>query len=468
MGSDDGRVAVIGAGSSGMAACQVLQERGLPFDCFEKGSDIGGLWRYENDNTLSSAYASLHINTPRKIAQYASYPMPEDYPDFPDNNLVLAYLEDYLEHFALREHIRFRTEVLSIQRVEAVWEVRWRDTDDTLHSDRYAAVLVASGHHWDPRPMDPPLPGSFDGRQLHSHFYRTTDGLEGKNVLVVGMGDSAIDIACDTARVSKITFLAARRGAWILPRYLGSRPLSEIGVRLQSRVPIAREVAGGPLFKIGSRILSRRISSFVGRPDDHGLPRPDHRFGSGIFTGPADIYTQIGLGRVTPKRWISHLDGGQAAFEDGSTEDIDVIVYCTGYKISLPFLADSIVDPENGSVPLYKRVIHPDLPGLYFIGLIDVAGPLNPLAELQAQWIADLLQDKAELPSRARMMQAIAREDDRRQKRFGGRRHAIHVDFVPYLQALRRERKRARRKASHPEQSGRPMPAAHAGDRLPA
>ncbi len=469
MGGDDGKVAVIGAGPSGMAACQVLKTRGLPFDCFEKGSDVGGLWRYENDNALSSAYASLHINTPRKIAEYANYPMPVDYPDFPDHTKVLAYLEDYTEHFALREHIRFRTEVLGVQRIGAGWEVRWRDVDGTVRSDRYAAVVVASGHHWDPRPLDPPFPGSFAGRELHSHSYRTTEGLEGKNVLVVGIGDSAIDIACDTSRVSKMTFLAARRGGWILPRYLGSSPVGEVGVRLQSRVPIAREVAGGALFRIGSLIFSRRIGSFLGRPEDHGLPKPDHRFGSGIFTGPSDIYTQIGLGRVTPKPWIARLDGERAAFEDGSIEDIDVIVYCTGYRISLPFLSDPIVDPQNGSVPLYKRVIHPDLPGLYFIGLIDVAGPLNPLAELQAEWIADLLENRADLPSRTRMTQAIAREDDRRRKRFGGRgNHAIHVDFVPYLQALRRERRRARRRPSHPEQPGRPMPAAHAGERLPA
>ncbi len=449
----DGRVAVIGAGSSGLAACQVLRERGLPFDCFEKGSDVGGLWRYENDNGLSSAYASLHVNTSRETARYASYPIPEDYPDFPHHTQMLTYLQGYVEHFALREHIRFRTEVLGVQRIgDDEWEVQWRQADGALHSDRYTAVLVASGHHWDPRQPDPPPPGNFGGRAIHSHFYRTAREFEGMNVLVVGLGDSALDIACDTSRVSKMTFLTARRGTWILPKYLGSQPLGEFGIKLMSRSPISGEVAGGPLFKVGIGLFSRWINLLMGRPESYGLPRPDHKFGADIAAVSADIHARIGHGRVTPKPWISRCDGERVLFQDGSVEEIDVIVYCTGYKITLPFLPTSVVDPEDGTVPLYKRVVHPDLQGLYFVGLIDVAGPLNPLVELQVQWIADLLEGRVALPSAARMTQAIAREDRRRQKRFGVRgRHAIYVDYAPYLNALRRER-RHRGGGSHASQ----------------
>jgi dimethylaniline monooxygenase (N-oxide forming) len=451
---------VIGAGSSGMAACQVLRERGLPFDCFEKGSDIGGLWRYENDNALSSAYASLHVNTSREIAHYPSYPMPAHYPAFPHHAQMLAYLQEYAEHFGLHEHIRFRTEVVGVERVnDDAWEVRWHQADGELHSDRYAAVLVASGHHWDPRMPQPRLPGSFGGREIHSHSYRTAGELEGMNVLVVGLGDSALDIACDTSRLSKMTFLTARRGTWILPKYLGSRPMGEVGVSLMSKSPLAGEVAGGPAAQLGAYLFSRWNNLHMGRPEKHGLPKPDHKFGADIASVSSDLYTRIGHGRVTPKPWISRLDGEQVLFQDGTMEEIAVIVYCTGYNISLPFLSHSIVDPEDSTVPLYKRVAHPDLPGLYFIGLIDVAGPLNPLAELQVEWVADMLEGTVALPSSTGMRKAIAREDRRRQKRFGARgRHAIYVDYVPYLKALRRERRRRIvRGRSHPSQ---PKPVA--------
>jgi dimethylaniline monooxygenase (N-oxide forming) len=449
----EGRVAVIGAGSSGLAACRVLHQRKLPFDCFEKGSDVGGLWRYENDNGLACAYASLHLNTSRNTAQYTSYPMPEHYPDFPHHSQMLAYFEDYAEHFSLREHIRFRTEVTATRRVEDGWEVQWRDADGTVQSDRYAAVLIASGHHWDPRKPEP-LPGSFGGREIHSCDYRTAHEFEGMNVLVVGLGDSALDIASDTSRSSKMTFLTARRGAWLLPKTFGSRPLGEVAIGLMSRSPIAGEVAGGPLFKLTSTVFSRWNNLQMGRPESHGLPKPDHRFGTDIAAVASDVLTRIGYGRVTPKPWISHTEGERVHFQDGSAEKIDVIVYCTGYNIALPFLAYPVVDAD-GTVPLYKRVVHPDLPGLYFVGLIDVAGPLNPLAELQAEWIADLLEGSAQLPSSPRMRAAIAHEDRRRQKRFGTRgRHAIFVDYAPYRLALRRELRGAHSSQRKPVAAG--------------
>ncbi len=441
----DARVAIIGAGPSGLAACQVLAQRRIPFDCFEKGSDVGGLWRYENDNTLASAYASLHMNTSREIASYASCPMPAHYPDFPHHTQVLAYLEDYVEHFGLRQEIRFRTEVSAVEPVDDVWEVHWRDADGTEGSERYAAVLVASGHHWQPRRIDLGLPGAFSGEQVHSHSYRTPEGFADKNVLVVGIGDSAMDIACETSRVSRMTFLTARRGAWIVPKYLGRSSLSEVAIKRQSRLPIAGEVASGALFDIGRSVFARRIAGIQGRPEDFGLPKPDHGFGAGILTASSEIFTRVGLGRVTPKPWISRMDGERVHFKDGSVERIDAIVCCTGYEISLPFLAPEVFDPAGGRVPLYRRVAHPERPGLYFIGLIDVAGPLNPLSELQAEWIADLLQGELELPSRGQMQKAIVQEERRRQKRFGASGvHPIYVDFVPYLQTLQRERRRGR------------------------
>ena len=319
----DTRVAIVGAGSSGIAACRVLAERAIPFDCFEKGSGVGGLWRYENDNALASAYRCLHMNTSRETAAYTDHPMPDDYPDFPHHTQVLAYLEDHVERFELRDRIRFRTEVTNTEPVDGVWEVTWRTADGQIHSERYTAVLVANGHHWDPRRLDPALPGSFSGNELHSHFYRDAESVRGKNVLVVGIGDSALDIACDTSRVSRTTFLTARRGAWIVPKYLGSVPLDMVGRKLQARSPIAREVADGALFRLGSALFARRIGRIQGRPEDHGLPKPDAGLARAQITASSEILGRIGQGRVRPKPWISKLDGRQVCFEDGSTEDVE-------------------------------------------------------------------------------------------------------------------------------------------------
>src|SRR6516164_8020728 len=105
------QVAVLGAGSSGLAVMKSLRERGLAVEGFERGSDVGGLWRYENDNGLSAAYRSLRTNVSRSRMQYPSFAMPTSYGDFPHHSEMAAYLRAYADAHGLRGSIRFRTTV---------------------------------------------------------------------------------------------------------------------------------------------------------------------------------------------------------------------------------------------------------------------------------------------------------------------------------------------------------------------
>src|SRR5215468_9688772 len=141
------KACIIGAGSSGIAAAQVLQARGIDFDCFEKGSQVGGNWRYENDNGMSSAYRSLHINTSRRVMAFKSLPMPDHFPDYPDHFQMAAYFDEFADHFGLRPKIRFRTEVAGVEPAGDGWEVTVADAEGRRSSERYRAVLVANGHH---------------------------------------------------------------------------------------------------------------------------------------------------------------------------------------------------------------------------------------------------------------------------------------------------------------------------------
>ncbi len=426
------RVCVIGAGSSGIAACQVLHARGMPFDCFEKGSAVGGNWRYMNDNGMSAAYRSLHINTSRGLMAYATYPMPSDLPDYPNHEQIAAYFDAYVDRFGFREHIRFRTEV---KLVEAAPEGGWNVTLHDGTTTRYDDVLIANGHHWDARWPDPPYPGEFHGRQLHAHDYKTPEGMEGQNVLVLGIGNSATDIAVETSRVANMTYLAMRRGAYVIPKYLKGRPTDELGTELTSRLPLA----------VQRYFYARALKTAQGDMGSYGLPAPDHKLLEAHPTISSDLCTRIGHGRVTVKPNIERLDGDHVRFTDGTTEPVDTIVYCTGYKISFPFLpADMISAPDN-RIPLYRRVVDPNHPGLYFIGLIQPLGAIMPIAELQSEWVADILEDRAQLPSRAVMRDVIRREDERMAKRYvRSPRHTIQVDFYPYMRTLRRERARVR------------------------
>jgi dimethylaniline monooxygenase (N-oxide forming) len=428
-----GKVCVIGAGSSGIASCQVLQARGIDFDCFEKGSGVGGNWRYDNDNGMSSAYRSLFINTSRRMMQYATYPMPEDYPDYPHHAQIAAYFDDYVDHFGFRDRIRFNTEV---ERVEPTADGRWEVSAEDGSRAAYDAVFVANGHHWDAKWPDPPFPGQdgFTGEQLHSHFYREPDErFVGKRVLVLGIGNSATDISVETSRHSEITYLAMRRGAHVIPKYIGGKPTDELAPAWLSHMP----------FRVTRWLFARELKRVQGKMEAYGLPKPDHKLGEAHPTVSSDLLPRIGHGRIKVKPNIARIEGGTVHFVDGTSAEVDTIVWCTGYKISFPFLSSELIATERNHVPLFRRVVHPERPGLYFIGLVQPLGAIMPIAELQSEWIADVLEGKAALPDAATMREEIAAEEEAMRRRYvASTRHTIQVDFHPYMRLLRRERRR--------------------------
>jgi dimethylaniline monooxygenase (N-oxide forming) len=458
------RVCVIGAGSSGIAACQVLQERGIAFDCYETGSEVGGNWRYVNDNGVSSAYKSLHINTSRQIMEYKAFPMSDEYPIYPSHTQIAHYFDTYVDHFGFRDKIQFKTEVMNVASgvtggapanedggppaEEGVagggvaggggWDVtvKKRGARKTT-TENYGAVLVANGHHWDARMPEPAFPGSgtFTGKQVHSHDYKTFKGYEGRRVLVLGIGNSACDIAVETAKISQRTFLAMRRGAHVVPKYVFGMPTDHL-----TTSPIARV----PWFPLRRLMLSITLWAARGNVTKYGLPKPDHKIASAHPTISDDLLTRLSHGDITVKPDIERLDGDKVFFVDGTSEQIDIVVYCTGYKITFPFLDQHLIAAHDNEISLYHRVVDPDHPGLYFIGLVQPLGAIMPLAEAQAAWVADLLDGTASLPSEADMRKEIAAYHRARVKRYvASKRHTIQVDFLDYLAELKRERRRA-------------------------
>lgn len=431
------RVCVIGAGSSGIAACQALNARGIAFDCFETGSEVGGNWRYLNDNGMSSAYRSLHINTSRQLMEFKSYPMREDLPAYPGHFEIAEYFDDFVKHHGFREHIRFRTEVRHVEPLpEGGYKVTTRDRDTGEESaGDYRWVVVANGHHWDPRLPEPAFPGAegFTGEQIHAHHYKTAEGFAGKRVLVLGIGNSACDIAVETSRVSERTFLAMRRGAHIVPKYLFGMPTDHLTTSwLAAKTPF--------WFQRWSFQLMLRLAR--GKVTDYGLPKPDHRVLSAHPTVSDDLLSRLGHGELTVKPTIDRFDGDTVHFADGSAEKIDVVVYCTGYRITFPFLDEAVVPVRDNEVALYRRVVDPAHPGLFFIGLIQPLGAIMPLAEAQADWIADLVDGSAKLPPEPEMRQEIKGYRAGLAKRYvSSKRHTVEVDFFSYLNDLRAERK---------------------------
>ena len=430
------KVCIIGAGSTGLTACQVLKSRGIPYDCFEKGTQVGGNWRYENDNGLSSTYRSLHINSARKLMSFKAFPMPDSYPDYPSHWQVAEYFDAYVKRFGLAETITFGTEVVSVVPADGGWEVTVRDGDGE-RTEAYRAVMVANGHHWNPRWPEPAFPGSvgFEGEQIHVHHYREPDVLVDKRVLVLGIGNSAVDIAVESSRIAERTFLAMRRGAWVLPKFINGKPVDEAAPPATSFLPLALQ----------RFFMGRALKVAVGDMETYGLPKPDHKLLEAHPTVSSELLPRLGHGDIEVKPNIDRFTGGRTVrFDDGSEEELDLIVYCTGYRISFPFLPEDVFRATDNRMPLYRRMVDPDHPGLYFMGFIQPLGPVMPIAEAQAEWVADLLQEKTTLPSSAEMKTEIAAYERWLKRRFvASKRHTIEVDFHPYMRQIRQERKRS-------------------------
>ena len=253
------RIGVIGGGAAGITAVKELIERGVDVVGFEKGDGIGGLWVYENTSGLSPAYESLHLNTSKGRTEFADYPMPAQWEDYPAAEKVAGYLQDYADHFGVTEKYLFNTTVTAVERDEDGWTI----TTDDGEIFELDGVVVANGHNWDPRWPNPQYPGRFNGEQMHAHDYRKAETFRDQRVLVVGMGNSAMDIAVDASYVADDVMLSARHGSYIVPKYLFGRPADATNGAL-AVLP----------WKVRQVIAQTMLGFAVGKPQDYGLLKP--------------------------------------------------------------------------------------------------------------------------------------------------------------------------------------------------
>ena len=428
------KVCVIGAGSSGIAAAKALHQRGFDFDCFEKSDRVGGNWVYKNRNGMSSAYRSLHINTSRERMEFPDFPMPKSYPDFPHHTHIAAYFDAYVDHFGFRDRITFETTVERAEPVDGMWEI----TLDDGRVHRYDALMVANGHHWDARWPEFPGMDEFAGLQLHAHDYTGEDPafFRDRRVVILGMGNSAMDIAVESSFSAAAKYLAARRGAWVIPKYVFGRPLDQISTQ-----------AGVP-FRIRQRFMQTVLRIAVGDMERYGLPKPEHGPLEAHPTVSDDLLSRVAHGEITPKPNIARLTERTVVFADGSEVEADIVVYCTGYNVTFPFFDPALISAPENDLPLFRRVFHPERSDVFFIGLLQPLGAIMPLAAAQSEWVCDFLSGRYALPAPSDLRADIERERARMFKRYvASKRHTMQVDYDDYLADLRKERRRGEERA---------------------
>ena len=421
-------IAIIGAGPSGLAAAKNAKEAGIPYILFEKSGKVGGNWVFDDGTGHSSVYENTHIISSKTLSSYEDYPMPDDYPDYPSHRLVQAYFEDYARHFGVMDGIRFHHTVTKATRDAAgTWHITVTDADGAETTSEFSHLMVANGHHWNP--SHPSIPGTYTGTYMHSHaFKRVDDAWRGQRVLVIGAGNSGADVAVEASRIASCVHMSLRSPQWFTPKYLFGIPADVLATRShwmprklrQWSLTLLLRILQGPYRKIGLPVNTKPVLSH----------HP---------TVNSDLLDIIRHGRVVPKPGIASWEGKTVTFSDGRQAEYDIIVAATGFKISFPFFDRDVIHFENAeNIPLYRKMMHADIPNLYFIGLFQPLGCIWPLADYQAKIACKEILGQYARPAdlRARIEHEMANPHYEFDP---APRHAVEVDYHMFRAELMEE-----------------------------
>jgi hypothetical protein len=419
------RIAIIGAGPSGLAAIKNLQEQGLTsITVFEKNNQIGGNWIYDESNQHSSIYETTHIISSKKWSQFDDFPMPHDYPDYPSHAQLLEYFNRYANHFKLNQYIRFNSTVLQANPTQDnQWLIEYSD-DQGIHQSLFDYLFVANGHHWDPL-IPTNYPGEFSGQLIHSHQYKKAADFKNKRVLVVGGGNSACDVAVEISRVAPTPNISMRRGYHIFPKFVFGKPTDDAVAKIQWMPRWFRQ-----------KLISLVVRGLQGRYAKYHLLKPN--------CNPLEIHPTINSellyfirhGKIKPRPGIECFDGDLVHFTDGTSDTFDTVIFATGYKISFPFFAKEFIDfSDTAKIPLYRKMIHPKYDNLYFIGLYQPQGCIWPLADYQAKIAAKMIS--GQIPRPSDLDKKIAGEMNKPHYQYQSKMcNALEVDYHKFKREL--------------------------------
>uniref|UniRef100_A0A4X2KB83 Flavin-containing monooxygenase n=1 Tax=Vombatus ursinus TaxID=29139 RepID=A0A4X2KB83_VOMUR len=437
------RVAIIGAGSCGLPAIKCCLDEGLEPTCFEQNDDIGGLWKFQVRNISylgASIYKSLTINTSKEMMAFSDFPIPEDYPNYMHNSQVMDYFRAYAKHFGLLPYIFFKTTVLSVSKqpdfsITGQWNVI-TESSGVKESSVFDAVLVCTGHHVEPYLPLSFFPGirKFKGQILHSWKYKQPEHFRDKRVVMIGLGNSGADITVDLSHAVKKIFLSTRSGSWVVNRVSDNGFPLDVTYFTRFRNIIRHFTPLCLLNRWGENKLNSRFNH-----THYGL-KPSHRFLSKYPIVGDDLPNGIISGRIAVKPNVKEFTETAVIFEDGTKEDnIDAVIFATGYSFSFPFLEESVIKIKNNHVSLYKHVFPPFLekPTLAIIGLLQPLGAIMPIAELQVRGATRVFKGLIKLPPEGDMMADVIQKIKENEKRYVPSQHInLQVQYIEYMDEI--------------------------------
>ena len=379
-------MAVVGAGPGGLVTAKHALEAGFDVIVFEAGDDVGGQWRTGAPH--SGIWPGMHANTSRAMTAFSDFAVPADHPLHPAATQIHAYLRAYSAHFGVTERIRFRSPV---RRISDGWDV---------DGEPFDAVAIASGRFR--RPRVPDELAAFGGELLHAFDYPGAEPFRDRPTLVYGNSISGLEIATDLAPVAP-TVSACRK-----PRYVIQRVVDGVSSDWQWFTLFgALERRNLPRDEVGRR-LRERVLRVAGAPSDFGAPAPDPDFFVAGITLCQDYLSRVADGRIDCRPAITGIDGRRVTFSDGTSATVEAMVCATGYDVDVPYLDAPLRRLLGPELSLYRRTVHPDLPGLGVVGQFVLQGPYFPILELQARWIVALWSGEVAPPDVAWMRRELS------------------------------------------------------------
>lgn len=425
---DIGRVCVVGGGPAGLSLARTFLRHGIPFDVYERHSDVGGLW--DRTNPGSPIYDSAHFISSKTQSHYHDFPMPEDYPDYPSNRQIHTYMQNFADAYGLRDHIHFNT---SVEKAEMQANGSWQVTLSTGETKSYGSLICANGTNW--HPAMPEYPGEFTGEMRHAVTFSSMDEFRGKRVLIIGAGNSGCDIACDAAKGADAAFISLRRGYHFLPKHLFGLPADVV----------AHEGPHLPMW-LTQRIFGVILRILNGDLTRLGLQKPDHR----LFETHPILNTQLlhylGHGDIKAKPDVARFEGKTVHFKDGTSEEIDLVICATGYTWKVPYVDPSLFTWKEGRPDLYMNLFSREHPTLYSLGFMETNGGAYKLFDEMADLIARAILARAKGGKEAEAANRLI-VNDRPDlsggiKFVGSSRHATYVEIDAYRKQMKRIRKR--------------------------